>query len=645
MTANRTSIRGLTRRLTLGVLLAMGAGAFVALVALLLSAVAAYAVLLQTIQAENMSESSASVAPFTGVEGVTMMRWSSGATTSAVASTSISPSQPVDQIAVQTRQASGGTGVMAIVVDGSVVGTFRPGTSGFAPVTVNLTNAISAQQHTLVLRPNATLPARLDVDYVELHNSGDTAPAQCADNQDNDGDGLVDLNDPGCSSSSDDEETNAPTGDTEAPTTSITSGPAAGSTDTDGNVSFGYSGQDNVGVAGFETRLITPTNSNPVWVDQGTSTSVSYNGLANGSYTFEVRAYDAAGNRDASPAQRQFRVSVSSGGTCTGTQVNPTNNLENIIDNPGNYCLRGGVYQESDKQITINADNVTLRNVPGERVEIRGRVRTNDGASNVRFIGTDVSPDVEGIKFDNSYAPVSWSTSGGMGHFTADPHLIRGSGTVFDNVEITASNDVLGDPWYSSKLSTPARAIGTCVLIADGTDGVQAADVRIANSDIHNCGAKPDARAENVGTHALYLSGALRAQIEHNMIYGGATRGVQMRNNTDNSHVYGNVIDGNYVGIGHDDPSTTGNISENNVVTRNENKNIRNLSDAGSNTVRDNCGYGVAIPNGQDGNVSYSNNVNVSTLPYSVQPSPTADAVVSNSTCAAKLPADSRFRQ
>ena len=92
MTANGTSIRGLTRRLTLGVLLAMGAGAFVALVALLLSAVAAYAVLLQTIQAENMSESSASVAPFTGVEGVTMMRWSSGATTSAVASTSISPS-------------------------------------------------------------------------------------------------------------------------------------------------------------------------------------------------------------------------------------------------------------------------------------------------------------------------------------------------------------------------------------------------------------------------------------------------------------------------------------------------------------------------------------------------------------------------
>lgn len=66
--------------------------------------------------------------------------------------------------------------------------------------------------------------------------------------------------------------------------------------------------------------------------------------------------------------------------TCTGTAVNPTSNLENVIDNPGTYCLNGGVYQEADKQIVINADNVTVKNVPGERAEIRGRIRTNDGA-------------------------------------------------------------------------------------------------------------------------------------------------------------------------------------------------------------------------------------------------------------------------
>jgi hypothetical protein len=168
--------------------------------------------------------------------------------------------------------------------------------------------------------------------------------------------------------------------------------------------------------------------------------------------------------------------------------------------------------------------------------------------------------------------------------------------------------------------------------------------VQIINSDIHNCGASPDQRAENVGTHALYLSGGLRVQVEHNQIYENGTRGVQIRNGTDNTHVYGNVIDENYVGIGFDDPNTNDNIAENNVVTRNANKNIRNLSAAGTgNVARNNCGYGEPIPNGTIGNVSYSNNVNVSSNPYSVDPEPNADAVVSNTTCNAKLPAGSRF--
>jgi parallel beta helix pectate lyase-like protein len=339
-------------------------------------------------------------------------------------------------------------------------------------------------------------------------------------------------------------------------------------------------------------------------------------------------------------------VSVGAAGPCdTARIVQPTSNLQGAIDASGTYCLRGGVYQESDRQITINADNVTVSNVPGERAEIRGRVRTNDGASNVRFIGTDVSANVEGIVLNSSYSPISWSTSGGMGHFTSDPHLIRGNGTRFENVEFDGDNDVLGDPWYNSRPSTPARAIGTCILVADGTDGSPAADVVFLNNDIHNCGAAPDSRADNVGTHALYLSGGLRVQVEHNMIYENGTRGVQIRSGTDNTHVYGNIIDENYVGVGFDDPDTNGNIVENNLATRNANKNIRNLSDAGTgNVARNNCGYGVPIPNGTSGNVSYSNNVTVSSNPYSVDPEPNADAKVGNSTCAAKLPAGSPFK-
>jgi hypothetical protein len=333
------------------------------------------------------------------------------------------------------------------------------------------------------------------------------------------------------------------------------------------------------------------------------------------------------------------------GGSCTGTTVNPTSNLENIVDNPGTYCLRGGIYEEADEQVVINADNVTIRNVPGERAELLGRIRINDGATNFRIESQDVSPNVEGIVLNSTYSPVSFGESGGgIGHFTSDPHLVRGNGAVFSNVEIDGDNDVLGDPWYSTPPAEPSRAIGTCVLISEGTDGVLATDVQILNSDVHNCGAPPNNQAGNPGTHALYLSGGLRVQVEHNQIYENGTRGVQIRNLNDQAHVFGNVIDENYVGVIFDDPNSNGNIVENNVITRNANGNIRALSDTGSgNVARNNCGFGTAIPNSTTNGVSMSDNVNVSSNPYSVDPEPSADAKVSNTTCNAKLPAGSRF--
>jgi hypothetical protein len=432
----------------------------------------------------------------------------------------------------------------------------------------------------------------------------------------------------------------APTVDTTPPETTITSGPSGSVTGT--AATFGFTSSEEPGST-FGCQLLGLESSAPA----SCTSPESYSGLTAGTeYTFSVWATDASGNADATPDTSTF-TPLGTVDSCTGTTVNPTSDLENIVDNPGTYCLRGGIYEEADEQVVINADDVTIRNVPGERAELRGRIRTNDGATNVRFIGTDVSPEVEGIVLNATYSPISWSTGGGMGHFSSDPHLIRGNGTVFDNVELDGDNDVLGDPWYPSQPSTPARAIGTCVLIADGTDGALAADVQIINSDIHNCGAPPNDQAGNVGYHALYLSGGLRVRVEHNQIYENGTRGLQIRSGTDNTHVYGNVIDENYVGIGFDDPNTNDNIAENNVVTRNANKNIRNLSDAGTgNVARNNCGYGEPIPDGTIGNVSYSNNVNVSSNPYSVDPDgpePNADAVVSDTTCNAKLPAGSRF--
>jgi hypothetical protein len=145
-----------------------------ALTTALVASSVAFAVVVQTVEGESMSESTSQAGPFTSVNGVSMMRWNSGATTNAVASAQVNPSASVEQLVVQARQGASGGGTLAVLLDGQVVGTFSPSTSGFAPHTITLANPLSAGFHTLAIRPNATLPVRADVDYVQLHDTGST---------------------------------------------------------------------------------------------------------------------------------------------------------------------------------------------------------------------------------------------------------------------------------------------------------------------------------------------------------------------------------------------------------------------------------------------------------------------------------------
>ncbi len=85
--------------------------------------------------------------------------------------------------------------------------------------------------------------------------------------------------------------------DTVAPTTTIDSGPS-GLTN-NASPSFGFSSND--GGASFECRLDTGAFG-------ACSSPQAYSGLADGAHSFEVRAKDAAGNTDASPASRAFTV-------------------------------------------------------------------------------------------------------------------------------------------------------------------------------------------------------------------------------------------------------------------------------------------------------------------------------------------------
>jgi hypothetical protein len=144
------------------------------------------------------------------------LRWEAGSGTSVRASITITPNQQVNQIQTFVRQV-GTNDAFAFYVDGVKVGTVTPPSGGaWGLRTIDLASPIAPGSHQLQIGPNATLANRANVDWFELHNTGSTpSPAQCGDGVDNDGDGQIDLSDPGCTSSTDTDETNStppPTG-------------------------------------------------------------------------------------------------------------------------------------------------------------------------------------------------------------------------------------------------------------------------------------------------------------------------------------------------------------------------------------------------------------------------------------------------
>lgn len=111
--------------------------------------------------------------------------------------------------------------------------------------------------------------------------------------------------------------------DSTPPTTSITTPPSDG---TSTSASIPFTGADNVGVDHFECRIDSGSWS--------TCTSPkTYSGLSVASHTFDVRAYDAAGNFDATPATATWTITSGGGQTlnCSPAVANTmTNNVSHL---------------------------------------------------------------------------------------------------------------------------------------------------------------------------------------------------------------------------------------------------------------------------------------------------------------------------
>jgi hypothetical protein len=138
------------------------------------------------------------------------------------------------------------------------------------------------------------------------------------------------------------------TADTAPPQTSIASGPSGATSSTAASFGFYSSEADST----FECQL-------DVGVWSPCATPQAYATLSLGSHTFAVKATDAAGNTDASPASRTWTVAS---GNCTQT-LSPGANLSSAISgaSPGTVlCLDGGSWSFNLSSVS-KSDYVTVQ--------------------------------------------------------------------------------------------------------------------------------------------------------------------------------------------------------------------------------------------------------------------------------------------
>ena len=120
-----------------------------------------------------------------------------------------------------------------------------------------------------------------------------------------------------------------------APQTTMDSGPSSASTTYNGDSSFSFSSSE-------------PNSTFECTLDSGTwdlcTSPKSYSGLANGEHTFSVRAIDGAGNVDASPETRRWKV-----WECSGKHIVPGDDLDAEVNADSStvattFCIHGGTY-------------------------------------------------------------------------------------------------------------------------------------------------------------------------------------------------------------------------------------------------------------------------------------------------------------
>jgi hypothetical protein len=186
--------------------------------------------------------------------------------------------------------------------------------------------------------------------------------------------------------------------DLTAPETTITSGPSG--TVSSNSASFSFTSSESG--SSFACQLDTGA-----WSD--CASPKHYSGLADGSHTFTVRATDAAGNTDSSPANRTWTVEVTSTGcgSASSNSVDGADPWGGCFPGPSNTgVLAGTVLSDYTGPCTITAANTVIE---------------------AKRINCDISVNASGLVIRNSVVRGSVLQQGGSAAFTITDSLIDGN--------------------------------------------------------------------------------------------------------------------------------------------------------------------------------------------------------------------------
>jgi hypothetical protein len=185
--------------------------------------------------------------------------------------------------------------------------------------------------------------------------------------------------------------------DTFLPDTTITAGPAAGSTGNPGFATFEFTASEE---ATFECRVDDP-QGDFVSCDSGST----YTNFSVGPHTFEVRAIDNVGNVEAEPASRTWTVLDAT--VPTVQSVTPVNGATKVSRTNPNITATF-----SEAMETIPAGSITLEKVrvQGQRVTVLGPPVSTTLALQSNSTVLSITP---GVTLDKgSYYRVSISSNG-----------------------------------------------------------------------------------------------------------------------------------------------------------------------------------------------------------------------------------------